>query len=109
MRQRNEKIKFYEGHRIDAKWMRICEGLLTNLVYGVYWEDKYDHEPLNFRNLDATPKEIELAQERICETDDGFFHKGEDLGAGHRAELRERKAKKLLFKILEWRVEYWWD
>jgi hypothetical protein len=109
MRERNEKVHFYVGHEIDAKWMKICERLIENLYESNYWKDEYDNVHLNLRNMKLTDEEKRLAQVRREDIDDTFLGKGYDLGSGHRAELRERKAKTLLFKILEWRIDYWWD
>ena len=95
MRERNEKVKFYVGHEIDAKWMKVCERLIENLVESKYWDDEYDHKPLNIKNM----------------TFDDPIYQGmvRAYKSGFPQEIREMKARKLLFKILEWRIEYWWD
>ena len=95
MRERNEKIQFYEGHEIDAKWMKICESLIINIVDGVYWDDKYNNKALNIRNM-TFRNEV-------------YIQNAYNFHSGFPSEIREMKAKRLLFKILEWRINYWWD
>jgi hypothetical protein len=92
MRLHHEKAQIFVGVEIEIKWMKICEKLLRDLIDSEYWKDAYDNEPLNIKNMKLDEYYI-----RLADTDFG------------RADIREQKAKELLFKILSWRVEYWWD
>lgn len=92
MRKYHEKANLFVGVEIEIKWMKICERLLRNLIDSTYWGDEYDNKPLNIRKMNLNENYLDLYKS--------------DFG---RADIREEKAKILLFKILSWRVEYWWD
>lgn len=81
------------GWENEVKWMKTCERLLTDLIESNYWKDEYDNKPLNLRNIEYNQfwKDIATPQNGVM------------------ADLREVKAKALLFKILSWRIDYWWD
>ena len=92
MRLHHEKAKHFVGVEIEIKWMKICEKLLRDLIDSEYWKDEYDDKPLNIKKMNLSED-----YKNLCKANFG------------RADIREEKAKRLLFKILSWRVEYWWD
>ncbi|MFA5153071.1 MAG: hypothetical protein WC554_10960 [Clostridia bacterium] len=92
MRKYHEKANFFVGVENEIKWMKVCEKLLRILIDSTYWEDEYDNKPLNIRKMNLTDVYLKLYEKNNGRTD-----------------IREEKAKRLLFKILSWRVEYWWD
>ena len=97
MRQRTEKLKMFVGYEINVKWMRICENLLENLIEGVYWDDKYDNAPLNIRNMKFN-----------CQCD-YYINNAKNHASGFPSEIREIKARRLLYKILDYKITHWWD
>ena len=94
-REHTEKIKFSVRYEQEVKWMRICESLLKNLTDSNYWDDKYDDAPLNIKNMKFN--------------NDIYIKNANNPKSGFPPEIREMKARRLLYRILEWRITYWWD
>jgi hypothetical protein len=100
MRLYHEKSQLFVGVEIEIKWMKICEKLLRDLIDSEYWKDEYDNKYLNTKNMKLSDYHIDHYKADL---------KNISLITYVKSELREQKAKELLFKILSWRVEYWWD
>jgi hypothetical protein len=124
-----EKKQRFVGWEKEVHYMRICVNLIQKLqdeyYQHEYWE-YYDTEikltqiegSENFAwNSKTIKNELETyiskyphAHRKLMEDKILINYKKSDqsiaLGMGI---IRHRKAKKLLFKILEQRVEYWWD
>ena len=90
VRELTVKNKRFIGWEIEVKWMNIVIILLTNIIDGNYWEDKYDVLP---------------SKNGILK--DWLHHYGYTSGHGH--DFWEYKAEQLMWKILAWKNSKWWD
>jgi len=124
-----EKKQRFVGWENEVRYMRICVKLIEKLQ-----DEYYQHEYWEYYDIESkftpiegtdtfewssTPTRDDLktyismyphAYRRLMEDKILHNYKNGDqsiaLGMGI---IRHRKAKKLLFKILENRIEYWWD
>ena len=86
VRKYTEKRKFYVGWENEVKWMKMCEKLLD--VHFNAWNDEYEKSTPSFN---GTPE---------------FYHND---NYGNKHAILEYKSEQLFWKILSWRINYWWD
>jgi hypothetical protein len=119
----------------DARNMLICANLIAKVKDG-YYEDEYVgyyESKFNFIPIDDKPGFSELEIDVISEDFDSYFkkyptwhkrainhiEKNKDKFTKDKndiifvamimSQLRQEKAKELVFKIISDKIEYWWD
>lgn len=123
-----EKKQRFVGWENEVRYMRICINLIDKIQeeyyraeYTDYFDDKFNFIPtgdgetyeLKIDNIrddgDQYVSKYPHAKRRVFS--DPRFEKYRDGKRIHIAMgiIRHEKAKKLLFKILEHRIEHWWD
>ena len=99
------KHQRFIGWEDEVKYLRICEKLITKIQNEEYqgeytkytsWEKYTNKYPGTVKKVLSNPKYGE------------YFQIGRGLATAVGME-RKLKARKLLFKILEERIERWWD
>jgi len=125
-----EKKQRFVGWEKEVRYMRICVKLIERLQdehyqseYFNYFEENHTFEPIDFNqklfeiksetvrdDLETYISMYPHAHRRLI-NDDVLtnYKKGNSSIALGMGIIRHRKAKNLLFKILENRIEYWWD
>ena len=123
-----EKKQRFVGWENEVRYMRICINLIDKIQeeyyraeYTDYFDDKFNFIPT------GDGETYELKIDNIRDDGDQYVSKYphakrrvfldprfENYRDGKRihiamAIIRHEKAKKLLFKILEHRIEHWWD
>lgn len=125
-----EKKQRFVGWEKEVRYMRICVKLIERLQdeyyqseYFNYFEDNHTFVPVNFNeklfeiksetvrdNLETYISMYPHARRRLMNDNIlSNYRKGNSSIALGMGIIRHRKAKNLLFKILEDRIEYWWD
>lgn len=119
----------------DARNMLICANLINKVKDGYYDSEYSDYHNCEFEFLDIEdkPRFSELKINTISEDLDSYFkkypswyrrainhikenqkrftsdHNDKKLVATIMGDLRQEKAKKLVFKIISNKIDYWWD
>jgi len=119
----------FVGWEKEVKYLRICEKLIQKIQDDYYQSEHYDYLDLDIDFVPVEGKDTyELKSNTTRDDLDSYIlkyprikkmvlknpkyknyintNKGISLSIGIE---RHNKAKKLLFKILEERIEYWWD
>lgn len=83
----------------DIKWMKICVKLIDNILNGFYWEDEYDglKPSKNGFNSLQWSKSLDIL-------DDIKYGSNKVYG-----DYWDHKSQQLLWKIIAWKNEFWWD
>jgi len=95
-----EKQRFV-GWEDEVKYIRICEKLITRIQ-----NDYYQMEYLDEKYINQYPR----TKEKVLSSDKykTYLHTNNGIALAIGIE-RHLKARKLLFKIMERRIEAWWD
>ena len=119
----------FVGWEKEVKYLRICEKLIQKIQDDYYQSEHYDYLDLDIDFVPVEGKDTyELKSNTTRDDLDSYIlkyprskkmvlknpkyknyintNKGISLSIGIERHI---KAKKLLFKILEERIEYWWD
>ena len=118
----------FVGWEKEVRYMRICEKLIDRIQNEYYQSEYFDYHDFDINFVptknglnkavfdvkrDDTDKYVEKYPHalRKAKKDPRFknYFKGERNGYLAVGIIRHEKAKKLLFKILEQRIEHWWD
>jgi hypothetical protein len=92
IRNRYVKTKYFVGQDKEIYWLNICLYLLDYINKSKAWDDKEENKYLNFKNIEYVIKHPELLKLRHWKCD-----------------AREEKVLSLFWKIISWRITYWWD
>ena len=123
-----EKKQRFVGWENEVRYMRICEklmGRIQNEYYQTEYQDYYDfdmstvptedglYEVVFDVKRDDTAEFVKkyphaLRRAKKDPRSENFF-KDEKTGGLAVGLIRHEKARKLLFKIIEQRIERWWD
>lgn len=123
-----EKNQRFVGWEKEVKYIRICEKLISRIqndYYQMEYQDYYDFDMSTVPTEDGmyqvvfdvkrdnTEQFIKKYPHALREAKkdpkfESYFKEGRNgyLAVG---VVRHNKARKLLFKILEQRIEHWWD
>ena len=123
-----EKKERFVGWENEVRYMRICEKLIDRIQEEYYQMESQDYRDMDMRfvptednlyevvfdvNRDDTDQYVKKYPHalRVAKEDKRFESYFRDGRNGHIAVsiVRHEKARKLLFKILERRIERWWD
>jgi len=123
-----EKNQRFVGWENEVRYMRICEKLIGRIQEEYYQSEHFDYRDVDMKfvptenNLyevvfDTKRDDIDQYLEkyphslRVAKRDPRFVNYFIEGRKGYLAVgiVRHEKAKKLLFKILERRIENWWD
>jgi len=94
MRKYHESRKGYYGWENEVKWMNIVVNLLDMVVYEKYWNNDWDYKKPS-RNGMQYNWAYSLSIYRN--------------GTITYADFWEHKTIQLIYKILAWKTERWWD
>jgi len=123
-----EKKQRFVGWEKEVRYMKICETLIDRIQTEYYQTEYQDYHDFD---ISAVPTEngsyqvvfdvkrddtAEFVKKyphalRMAKKDPRFnsYFEGDRNGGLAVGIIRHQKAKKLLFKILEQRIEHWWD
>ena len=123
-----EKKQRFVGWEDEVRYMRICEklmGKIQNEYYQTEYQDYYDFDMSTVPTEDGLYEVVfdvkrddtaEFVKKyphalRRAKKDPRYenFFKDKKTGGLAVGMIRHEKARKLLFKILEQRIERWWD
>ena len=123
-----EKKQRFVGWENEVRYMRICEklmGRIQNEYYQTEYQDYYDFDMSTVPTEDGLYEVVfdvkrddtaEFVKKyphalRRAKKDPRYenFFKDKKTGGLAVGMIRHEKARKLLFKILEQRIERWWD
>ena len=123
-----EKKQRFVGWEDEVRYMRICEklmGRIQNEYYQTEYQDYYDFDMSTVPTEDGLYEVVfdvkrddtaEFVKKyphalRRAKKDPRYenFFKDKKTGGLAVGMIRHEKARKLLFKILEQRIERWWD
>jgi hypothetical protein len=125
-----EKKQRFVGWEKEVRYMRICVKLIERLQDEYYQAEYFDYHDVNhtFVPVKGSEKSFEIKSETTRDDLETYismyphayrrlmndeklmnYKKGNHSIALGMGIIRHRKAKKLLFKILENRIEHWWD
>jgi hypothetical protein len=123
-----EKKQRFVGWEKEVKYMRICETLIDRIQNDYYQSEYQDYHDFDISTVPTENGSYEVVFDvkrddtdefvkkyphalRRAEKDPKFksYFEGERNGYLAVGIVRHVKAKKLLFKILEQRIEGWWD
>jgi hypothetical protein len=123
-----EKKQRFIGWENEVRYMRICETLIDRIQNEYYQSEYFDYHDFDVNfvptkndmykavfdvkrdDTDQYVKKYPHALRR-AKKDPRFksYFEGDRNGYLAVGIIRQEKAKKLLFKILEQRIEHWWD
>jgi len=125
---RIEKTNYFEGSAREAEYVKTCIRLITKIQDDFYLYEYQDYVVSKMFTTDLGDGTVSLDFEVLENNIEDFFKKypltkkqvmnnkkfssnlDKDNTVGlYMGVTRHNKAKKLLFKILEERVEHWWD
>ena len=127
-----ERRKFYEGWERDVEYMKTCIRLIDKIKEGDYEIEYLDgtiSKIFDEGDTKLTQEEIELNNKKYQEFlsknksthrqvlkylelhSDRYCVDKEDLAlqALLTSSFKHNKCRRMLFKLLEYRIEYWWD
>lgn len=123
-----EKKQRFVGWEKEVKYLRICETLIDRIQNEYYQSEYFDYRDMDMRFVPTENNMYEVVFDtkrdntdqylrkyphalRVAKKDPRFknYFTGERNGVIAVGIVRHEKAKKLLFKILEQRIEHWWD
>jgi hypothetical protein len=123
-----EKKQRFVGWEKEVRYMKICETLIDRIQNEYYQIEYFDYHDFDINFVptkndlyeavfdvkrDDTAEFIKKYPHalRIAKKDPRFksYFEGDRNGYLAVGIVRHEKAKKLLFKILEQRIEHWWD
>lgn len=125
---RIEKTNYFEGSSREAEYVRTCIRLIDKIQDDYYHYEYQNYVVSKMFTTDLGNGTVSVDFEVLENTIDKFFKKypltkkqvmnnkqyssnlKDDNSIGiYMGVTRHNKAKKLLFKILEERIEHWWD
>jgi len=92
IRDRYIKRKYFVGQDKEIYWLNICLYLLDYIHKGKAWDDEEENKYLNYKNIDYIVKYPEIKDIKHWKCD-----------------AKEEKILSLFWKIISWRITYWWD
>lgn len=123
-----EKKQRFVGWENEVRYMRICEKLMDRIQNEYYQVEYQDYQDFDMSTVPTEDGLYEVVFDvkrddtaefvkkyphalRRAKKDPGYenFFKDEKTGYLAVGMIRHEKARKLLFKILEQRIERWWD
>jgi hypothetical protein len=118
-----EKHQRSVGWEHDVKWMRICVRLIDKISDDYYIMKHYDEiekqwgksdfkfTPIEDKLDDDGEKYFEMNMEYENAKTPEDYKKIDEMSSKGRETGQEQheKAKRLLFKIMQEKIEYWWD
>jgi len=134
LRETFEKNQHTVSWEEDVKWIKICENLCEKVGSGYYTEEPFEFYDLNMEfkeledgdsyemNSDVVRDELDIYFSKYPKIKDKVYNEiknsklwvegaedGRSFLAGRMGEHLHNKARKLLFKIIAEKIEYWWD
>jgi hypothetical protein len=125
----------FVGAKEEVEWMRKCVRLIDKVSDSEYETEYLDYKQTEWRfeDLEDGTGSSEMHIDTVSENLDDYLnkyplckkraiqyikdnqhryckdHNDKGMVAMIMGQLRQAKAKKLLFDIIEWRIERWWD
>lgn len=88
LKERYESEELYVGQERDAEWLNVCIKLIEIIING----ESYD----GYINVNKMPFYKKLKENN-------------SFASYYATDAYGEKCRHLLFKILAWRMPYWWD
>jgi hypothetical protein len=104
MEKSHSKCDMFTRSEDDVKWMKLCIKLIDNIVNSVYWKYKYDDKPPSTNGMDNYYRDLLIKYKSMKFDTNTFLSTSKYYG-----DYWSHKAERLLFKILMWRNQIWWD